>query len=293
MSIRQLIAPKNEDGSIDHRYQSISNEICERAGEQCLARLGDFFNATSKLESENGGAALHLVRKSFEIDMDEYQRKRVTKALSTALKELGFKPSKVSKIINAGRFLQSYDWFEEGRCYFGSNTGMTGQDFIDKLSDYFDGYGIGSLDVLSRMSKPGRKKAHRHFVKKGVRMSQKILEDLQRQYPKNENERRGRKPSRAGFQETRPTYALATHESLAVMDDADEWEGESTVEQPKSGQLLITEFFRLFKTGEFSRRLDEFTPSAQAQLIEEIKAGIPLLEDFVAKNSTIDVVSTH
>ena len=139
MSIRQLIAPKNEDGSIDHRYQSISNEICERAGEQCLARLGDFFNATSKLESENGGAALHLVRKSFEIDMDEYQRKRVTKALSTALKELGFKPSKVSKIINAGRFLQSYDWFEEGRCYFGSNNGMTGQDFIEKLADYFDG----------------------------------------------------------------------------------------------------------------------------------------------------------
>ena len=116
------------------------------------------------------------------------------------------------------------------------------------------------------------------------------MEDLRRKHPRNENERRGRKPSRAGCQETRPTYALATHASLAVMDDADEWEGESTVEQPKSGQLLITEFFRLFKTGEFSRCLDEFTPSAQAQLIEEIKAGIPLLQDFVTKNSTIDVV---
>ena len=61
---------------------------------------------------------------------------------------------------------------------------MTGQDFIDKLSEYFDGYGIGSLDVLSRMSKQGRRKAYRHFGKKGVRMSQKTLEDLQRQYPK-------------------------------------------------------------------------------------------------------------
>ena len=121
-------------------------------------------------------------------------------------------------------------------------------------------------------------------------MSQSVLEELQRQHPVNPNERRGRKPDRANFQEAHPTYALATHESLAVLDDA---EDESSVETPKSGQLLIAEFFRLFKTGEFSRCLDEFTPSAQAHLIEEIKAGIPLLEEFVSKNSTIDVVSTH
>ena len=121
-------------------------------------------------------------------------------------------------------------------------------------------------------------------------MSQLALEDLQRQHPANPNERRGRKPDRANFPEARPTYALATHESLAVMDDA---EDETFVAAPKSAQYLIAEFFRLFKTGEFSRCLDEFTPSAQAHLIEEIKAGIPLLQDFVAKNSTIDVVSTH
>ncbi len=290
MSIRQLIAPKNEDGSIDHRYQSISNEICERAGKQCLAMLEDFFNMTSQLESENGGSALHLVRKSFEIDMGEYQRKRVTKALSTALKELGFKPSKVSKIINAGRFLQGYDWFEEGRCYFGSNNDMTGQDVIEKLSEYFDGYGIGSLDVLSRTSKQGRKKAHRYFVKEGVRMSQKILEDLQRQYPTNQNERRGRKPSRASFPETRPTYVLATHESLTVLEDA---EGDSPFEQMKSGEVLIRAFFRLFSTGDIQRHLDKYTPNAQAHLIDEIRNGIPLLQEFVSKNPTIDVVSTN
>ena len=44
------------------------------------------------------------------------------KALTIALKELGFKSSKVTKIINAGRFLQAYDWFEEARCYFGLNS---------------------------------------------------------------------------------------------------------------------------------------------------------------------------
>ena len=290
MSIRQLIAIKNEDGSIDHRYQSILNEICELAGEQCLARLGDFFNATSKLESENGGAALHLVRKSFEIDMDEYQRKRVTKALSTALKELGFKPSKVSKIINAGRFLQSYDWFEEGRCYFGSNNGMTGQDFIDKLSEYFDGYGIGALDVLSRMNKQGRKKAHQHFVKEGVRISQNKLQDLQRQYLTNLDERRGRKPSRASFSETRPTHVLAAHESLEVMDDAIE---VSVVMQPESGQKLVSEFFHLVASGELDRCLAGFAPVAQSHMIDEVQAVQLLLEKFLSKYQPIEVTPIH
>ena len=113
MSLKQLITPKNEYRSIDHRYQSISNEICELAGEKCLANLDEFFKKTNQLVSEHSSAALHLVRKSFDIEMDEYQRKWVNKALSTALKELGFKPSKVTKIINPGRFLQTYDWFEE------------------------------------------------------------------------------------------------------------------------------------------------------------------------------------
>ena len=159
MDLKHLITPKNDDGSIDNRYQSISNQICGLAGEKCLAKLKEFYEKTSKLESEHVGPAVHLVRKSFEIDMDEYQRKRITKALTIALKELGFKSSKVTKIINAGRFLQSYDWLEEGKCYFGINSEMTGQDFIDKLSEYFGGFGAGSLDVLGRMTIQGRKKA--------------------------------------------------------------------------------------------------------------------------------------
>ena len=126
MNLKQLITPKNEDGSVDHRYQSIANKICELAGEKCLARLEEFYEKTSKLESEHAAAAIHLAQKSFEIDVDGYQCKRITKALTIALKELGFKSSKVTKIINAGRFLQAYDWFEEGRCYFGSNSEMTG-----------------------------------------------------------------------------------------------------------------------------------------------------------------------
>ena len=59
------------------------------------------------------------------------------------------------------------------------------------------------------------------------------------------------------------------------------------------GQKLIKQFFQLFLSGEIEHRLAEFTPNAQAHLIDEIKAGIPLLEEFVAKNKTIEVNPIH
>jgi len=286
MKLKHLIVPKNDDGSVDQRYQSIANQICTLAGEKCLEKLEEFYEKTSKLESEHVGPALHLVRKSFEINVDEYQRKRITKALTVALKELGFKSSKVSKIINAGRFLQTYNWLEEGRCYFGSKSEMTGQEFIDKLSEYFGGFGPGSLDVLSRMTMHGRKKAYRHFAKGGIRMSQKALEALQREYPINRNERRGRK----SLHHADPTQALVTHQSLAVIEDADE---HPPITQSESAQRCIDSFFQLFTSGEMEQRLAEYTPAAQAHLIDEIKTGITLLEVFVSKNKTIENSAAH
>ena len=286
MNLEQLITPKNEDGSIDHRYRSIIKDVVDLAGTRCVEMLVGFYEKTSQLEKEHGNAALHLVRKAFVVDMDEYQRKRVTKALTTALKELGFKPSKVSKIINAGRFLTNCNYIEEGLCYFGRNTMMTGSEVVDKVSEYFEGFGVGSLDVLSRITKQGRKKAHRHFVKQGTRMSQSALEELQRQHPVNPNERRGRKPDRANFQETRPTHALATHESLEVMDDAKE---ESVITQPESGQKLVRQFFLFLASGEMDQCLAGFAPAAQAHLIDEVEAVQSLLEEFITNHQPIAV----
>ena len=222
--------------------------------------------------------------------MDGYQRKRITKALTIALKELGFKSSKVTKIINAGRFLQSYDWFEEGKCYFGINSEVTGQDFIDKLSEYFGGFGAGSLDVLGRMTIQGRKKAYRHFAKGGIRMSQKALEALQREYPIKLNERRGRKLVDANSQQTDPTQAVVTHQSLVVMEDAD---GDSAITQSESAQRHIDHFFQLFASGAMEQGLAQCPPSLQAHLIDEIKTGITLLEEFVSKNRVIEVSSVN
>ena len=45
--------------------------------------------------------------------------------------------------------------------------------------------------------------------------------------------------------------------------------------------------------GEVEHRLAEFTPNAQAHLINKIKEGILLLDEFVAKNKTIEVTPVH
>ncbi len=39
--------------------------------------------------------------------------------------------------------------------------------------------------------------------------------------------------------------------------------------------------------------LSEYTPAAQAHLIDEIKTGISLLEELVSKNNTIEVSSIN
>ena len=61
----------------------------------------------------------------------------------------------------------------------------------------------------------------------------------------------------------------------------------------ESAQGLIGKFFHLIKSGEIEHYLSEYSPAAQAHLIDEIKLGISLLEEFVSKNKTIEVSSAN
>ena len=167
---------------------------------------------------------------------------------------------------------------------------MIGQDCIDQLSEFFGGFGAGSLDVLGRMTIQGRKKDYRHFVKGGIRMSQKALEALQREYPVKLNERRGRKPAGSRIHQTQSKQFVVTHESVAVMEDSD---GDPLTIQPEFTQCLVSSFFQLFASGAMEQHLAEYTPAAQAHLIDKIKMGIILLEEFLSKNNTIEVSSAN
>ena len=121
-------------------------------------------------------------------------------------------------------------------------------------------------------------------------MSQKALEALQREYPIKLNERRGRKLVDANSRQTDPTQAVVTHQSLVVMEDAD---GDPPITQPESAQRYIDHFFQLFASGAMEQGLAQFPPASQVQLIDEIKMGITLLEEFVSKNKTVEVTSVN
>jgi hypothetical protein len=290
MNLRQLITPKNEDGSIDHRYVPIAKAIAELAGERVEAQLRRLYVATNNLEKESASAGLQLCIALFSIPMDEhFQRSKLKRHIREELQEMGFKPSKVSKLMGAGYF-----YAEHQKHTFNSDfdAESTEAEFNDKRDRFLDEYfkSISKLYELSRMNGQGVYKIKRDFLNDNKVYSQSELEELVRCYPKDEYKRRGRKPVRANFQEVRPTYALAAHESLAVMDDAVD---ESVIEKQESGQRLIKQFFQLFMSGEIEHCLDGYTPAAQAHLIDEIKAGIPLLEEFVAKNKTIEITPVH
>ena len=68
------------------------------------------------------------------------------------------------------------------------------------------------------------------------------------------------------------------------MEDAD---GDSAITQPESAQRHIDHFFQLFASGAMEQGLAQCPPYLQAHLIDEIKTGITLLEEFVSKKKSL------
>ena len=68
MNLVQLLTPKNEDGSIDQRYSSITTKIVNSIGKEAANGLLNFYNKSFQLEIQHGGYALQLVISSFSVD---------------------------------------------------------------------------------------------------------------------------------------------------------------------------------------------------------------------------------
>ena len=80
MNLEKQITPKNNDGSIDHRYVLIAKAIVDLAGERVEAQLRKLFIGTHNLEKESATAGLQLVIALFSVPMDErYERSKFKK----------------------------------------------------------------------------------------------------------------------------------------------------------------------------------------------------------------------
>ena len=77
---------------------------------------------------------------------------------------------------------------------------------------------------------------------------------------------------------------------MELMEDTNQ---EYLTNNPFPSHALIAHFFQLFTSGAIEQHLDEVTPAVQANLINEIKLGIPLLEEFVSKNKIVEINSKN
>ena len=109
MNITKTITPKNDDGSLDQRFGSHIENLIHLCGSECINTLHTFHKETEESERKAGGAALHMIVKLYSIEMEEWEQKRLAKTLREALQEIGFKPSKVTKLMGAGKF-KAQEW---------------------------------------------------------------------------------------------------------------------------------------------------------------------------------------
>ena len=291
MNLKHLITPKNDDGSIDHRYISKAQSIVDLAGERVEAQLRKLYAATSNLEKESASAGLQLVIALFSIPMDEcYERSKFKRHIREQLQEIGFKPSKVSKLMGAGEFYaRNHDrafpndsWDE---C-FSELERIERQNRF--LNEYFKN--VSKLYELSRMNDVAIYRVRSEFLDDNKIYTQSELEELRRSNPKDGHKGKAQKRSKVNLSKHLSADQVAAHESLEVMEDADEM---PVFRQTESAQSLIGKFFYLIKSGEIENYLSEYTPAAQAHLIDEMKLGISLLEEFVSKNKTFEVSSAN
>ena len=291
MNLKQLITPKNEDGSVDHRYIPIAQSIVDLAGEKVEAQLRRLYAATSNLEKESASAGLQLVIALFSIPMDErLERSKFKKHICEQLQEIGFKPSKVSKLMGAGEFYARHhdrafsndpfgQWFSELQLIARQNR---------FLNEYFKN--VSKLYELSRMNDAAIYRVRSEFLDDNKVYTQAELEELRRSNPKEDRKERGPKRSSENVEKKRLMHKAEAHQSLAVMEDADE---APVIRQSESAEGFIGKFFHLIKSGEIEHYLSGYTPAAQAHLIDEIKIGLTLLEEFVIKNKAIEVSSAN
>ena len=191
--------PTNEDGSIDNRFRDDLKLIFNEVRQEVIDGLNEFKQKTTDLENQYGSLAYELcfsfIKRMNHIDRTEreedtnvfrWRTKKLRSTLIDRIKERGFKPSSVTKMIGAAEFV----------IHLESHRNQKVLDFIKPL-------GITCKYIVSRMNHLGLNEAMNYeqenrewdsktdtFITKHI--TQKVLEDIKRLNPKNPKENRGR-----------------------------------------------------------------------------------------------------
>ena len=179
---------------MDHRFTGLTKEIVRRAGDECIKELSHLYRYTNDAEARYEKAGLTLVTSFFQVDMEKWQRRTFLKRLRACLQEIGFKPSKVSKLITAGEFitaeLKDIERMTDECC---SSTEELEQIKGERL-EYLHSYGASGLYQIARMNWEGQAEARNSYVaSEGKPLTVRELEKLQARYPAENSGRTSRK----------------------------------------------------------------------------------------------------
>jgi hypothetical protein len=270
MNLKNSINPINDDGSIDHRYVSVTSEIIERAGQGCIRDLSDFYNLTKESESKYELAGLRLVSAFFQQDMERWQRNGLKKRLRECLGEIGFRPSKISKLITAGEFVASEmsdnksrrdDTSTDEWDFFESTKEEKEQSYLWQVK-YLRDHGLTGLYQLARMDWKGLVEARHKYKENGdIPLTTRELEKLQKRHPAKTKERRGR-PARFCRSQEKQDQKVSTQldqvRGLTPIEPTDEVNPQQIQLQPTlaSGEIsnaeLVEQFTGLAKAIDWS-----------------------------------------
>ena len=193
MNLSTIINPTREDGGMDHRFTGLANKIVSRAGEECIKELSHLYQYTNDAEARYEKAGLTLVTSFFQVDMEKWQRRTFLKRLRVCLQEIGFKPSKVSKLITAGEFMAAELKNIEGITYEPVFLEDVEQVRRERLA-YLQSYGVSGLYQIARMNLKGQVKAlNSYAASEGKPLTVRELEKLQAKYPAENSGRTSRK----------------------------------------------------------------------------------------------------
>ena len=184
--------PKNELGDNDFRYESDLHNIFDSVRPEVLKGLEEFKQKTTELEIKYGSLALEFAIKWFDytdkLSPDDtynqynYRAKCLSKQLSEGLKERGFKPSNVTKLIAAAKFQKRL----QAGLFKGRKTGVNQR--IAKIYEFVLTLPISSQYLLGGMTDEGITKAMEYED-----ITVREIEKLKQKYPINTEERRGRR----------------------------------------------------------------------------------------------------
>lgn len=252
MNLSTIINPTREDGGVDHRFTGLANEIVSMAGDECIKDLSHLYQYTNDAEARYEKAGLTLVTSFFKVEMEQWQRRTFLKQLRVCLQEIGFKPSKVSKLITAGEFLAAELKDIEGMTDEWCSSTRELEQMRSELLAYLQTYGASGLYQIARMNWKGQAEARNSYAaSEGKPLTVRELERLQSKYPAENSGRQSHKTKlkKTAIEEDRTRDLVS---QLVNTVKAIDW--SSIHDDPEAMDLLSTVDLRLDHMAELVER---------------------------------------